>query len=82
MRDIVRDAAIITVAKMAMTDAAYINVYTFLGTYADSNEEKQELRKTLEFFNMIVERELKCGYLGELRSNCLESHRALYWFTD
>ena len=74
MRDIVQDAAVITVAKMAMTDDAYTNVYTFLDTYADSNEEKQELRKTLEFLNLIVEHELKDGFS--------ENYQVLYWFTD
>jgi len=75
MRDIVRDAAIITVAKMAMTDGAYISVYTFLDIYAASDEEKQELRKTLEFLNLVVEHELKDD-LSE------KSYRTLYWFTD
>jgi len=69
MRDIVRDAAIITVAKMAMTDDAYMCVSTFVSTYAGEKVEKQEeLIATMALFSLITK---KYGqdYLGRVTNN-------------
>lgn len=53
MRDIVRDAAVITVAKQAMTDNAWMSVETFVQTYADTETDQQELYATLSLFDLI-----------------------------
>jgi hypothetical protein len=75
MRDIVRDAAIITVARKVMEDdwnVGWMNVYSFLETYADSPEDEKELRETLEFFDLIREKYVKNRWDSE-------GTRILYW---
>ena len=56
MRDIVRDAAIITVAKESMTDRAWRSVETFLQTYASNDKTRQELLATLSLFDLVYEK--------------------------
>lgn len=69
MRDIVRDAAIITVAKMAMTDDAYMSVSTFVSIYAGEEVEKQEeLIATLSLFSFITKKYSR-NYLGSIARN-------------
>ena len=78
MRDIMRDAAIITVARKVMEDdwnVGWMNVYSFLETYADNPEDEKELRETLEFFDLIRERYVKNTW-------DLEGSHILYWVND
>lgn len=56
MRDIMRDAAIITVAKQVMTDSAWQSVETFIHSYADKEKDREELRATLSLFDLIRQR--------------------------
>lgn len=53
MRDIMRDAAIITVAKQVMTDDGWMSVNTFLETYSRKGKERDELIAALSLFGLI-----------------------------
>ena len=80
MRDIIKDAAIITVARKVMEDdwnVGWMNVYSFLETYADSPEGEKELRETLEFFDLIREKYVKNRWEWEA-----EGTRVLYWSNE
>lgn len=68
MRDIVRDAAIITVAQKAMTDDVWMSVQTFIVTYAGEREAfQEELIATLSLFDMIWEEYMKEPWENEGR---------------
>jgi hypothetical protein len=56
MRDILRDAALITVAQAAMKDKAYMGVETFIQTYAQGEKDQRELRASLCLFSLIEEK--------------------------
>ncbi len=57
MRDIVKDAAIITVAQKVMNDqnAGWMSVESFIQTYATSVANREEVRATLFLFDLIKE---------------------------
>lgn len=66
MRDIIRDAAVITMAHMAMTDDAWMSVKTFIETYAGKAESfQEELRATLSLYNLIWEEYKKAPWENE-----------------
>jgi hypothetical protein len=75
MRDIVRDAAIITVAKQVMTDRAWMGVETFLETYSDSAKSKEELIATLSLFELVWRKYEKGVWETE-------GHYTWYWTTE
>lgn len=56
MRDIVRDAAIITVAKHVMeTDDAWMNPTKFAEEYADTAEDRTRLMASLAALGLVWE---------------------------
>lgn len=56
MRDIVRDAAIVMIAKQVMEGDTYWSVATFVETYAKGDKDQQELRCTLSLFGLVYQK--------------------------
>lgn len=75
MRDIVKDAAFITVAKQAMADESFIGVETFVEYYAKSEEDKEEFYDTLSLFGLAYSQ-------AERYEWDLTYKRRWYWSND
>lgn len=76
MRDLVRDAAVVTIANQIMNNEnAWMPVETFVYSYAASEDARQELRATMSLYGLIGQKYVKGRWE-------LEGRYEWYWSND